>query len=66
MKNGPVPKEVGRLLKRAEEIRLVADYRENSVNLSDASEIVQHAETFLEAIRIQFAASWESQVPTGG
>lgn len=66
VKNGPVPKEVGRLLKRAEEIRLVADYRENSVNLSDASEIVQHAETFLEAIRIQFAASWESQVPTGG
>lgn len=28
VKHGPVPREIGRLLKRAEEIRLVADYTE--------------------------------------
>ena len=51
MKNGPIPKEIGRLLKRAEEIRLVADYKGDSVELEDAREIVEQAELFVEAIR---------------
>ena len=51
VKNGPIPKEIGRLLKRAEEIRLVADYKGDSVELEDAREMVEQAEHFVEAIR---------------
>ena len=51
VKNGPISKEIGRLLKRAEEIRLVADYQGDSVELADASEMVEQAEHFVEAIR---------------
>ena len=51
VKNGPISKEIGRLLKCAEEIRLVADYQGDSVELADASEMVEQAEHFVEAIR---------------
>jgi len=54
IKNGPVSKEMGRLLKRAEEIRLVADYKGDSVELADAREMVEQAETFVAALRLQF------------
>jgi uncharacterized protein (UPF0332 family) len=54
IKNGPVSKELGRMLKRAEEIRLVADYKGDSVELSDAQELVGQAETFVAAMRAQF------------
>lgn len=50
IKNGPVSKEMGRLLKRAEEIRLVADYKGDSVELSDAQEIVAQSEIFVAAM----------------
>lgn len=45
---------MGRLLNRAEEIRLVADYTGDSVQLSDAREMVEQAETFVAAMRTQF------------
>lgn len=51
VKNGPIEKEIGRLLKRAEEIRLVADYKGDSVELEDAREMVEQAERFVETIR---------------
>ena len=54
VKNGPVPKELGRLLKRAEEIRLVADYKGDSVEFDDAREMVEQAEIFVDAMRIHF------------
>ena len=54
IKNGPVPKEMGRLLKRAEEIRLVADYKDDSVELTDAQEMVEQAEVFVFALRAEF------------
>lgn len=54
IKNGPIPKEMGRLLKRAEEIRLVADYKGNSVDLSDAREMVEQAATFVATMRAEF------------
>lgn len=54
IKSGPVSKEMGRLLKRAEEIRLVADYKSDSVELSDAQEMVEQAETFVSAMRAEF------------
>jgi uncharacterized protein (UPF0332 family) len=54
VKNGPIPKELGRLLKRAEEVRLVADYKENSVEFNDARELVGQAELFFNALRAEF------------
>ncbi|MBK6619314.1 MAG: HEPN domain-containing protein [Nitrosomonas sp.] len=54
VKNGPVSKEVGRLLNRAHEIRLVADYKGDSVELADAQEIVEQAEIFVTTIRAKF------------
>jgi uncharacterized protein (UPF0332 family) len=54
VKNGPVSKEVGRLLNRAHEIRLVADYNGNSVEPADAREMVEQAETFVAAMRTEF------------
>lgn len=44
----------GRLLNRAHEIRLVADYKGDSVEVSDASEMVEQAETFVAAMRAEF------------
>lgn len=54
VKNGPVSKELGRLLNRAHEIRLVADYNSVSVEPSDAKEMVEQAETFVAAMRAEF------------
>lgn len=51
VKNGPVSKEVGRLLNRAHEIRLVADYNGDSVESADAAELVEQAATFIAAMR---------------
>ena len=54
VKNGPIAKEMGRLLNRAEEIRLIADYKGDSVELTDAAEMVEQAEAFVTAIRSAF------------
>ena len=59
IKNGPVSKELGRLLKRAEEIRLVADYKGDSVELSDAQEIVAQADTFVTAMHAELQTMQE-------
>jgi uncharacterized protein (UPF0332 family) len=45
---------MGRLLNRAEELRLVADYTGDAVELSDAREMVEQAETFVAAMRAEF------------
>lgn len=54
VKNGPISKEVGRLLNRAHEIRLVADYNGNSVESDDAREMVKQAEIFVSVMRTEF------------
>lgn len=54
VKNGPISKEVGRLLNRAHEMRLVADYKGNSVGPGDAREMVEQAASFVEAMRAGF------------
>lgn len=54
VKNGPVPKDIGRLLNRAHEIRLAADYNGDSVEPADANELVEQAETFVAAMRVEF------------
>ena len=56
VKNGPLSKEVGRLLNRAHEVRLVADYNDDSVQLTDAEEVVKQAEYFICVISEEFFA----------
>jgi len=51
VKEGPVSKELGRQLKRAEEVRLVADYNGETVTLADAAELVNQAELFVKAMQ---------------
>lgn len=51
VKEGPVSKELGGQLKRAEEVRLVADYNGETVTLADAAELVNQAELFVKAMQ---------------
>ena len=51
-----MPKEIGRLLNRAHEIRLVADYKGDCVEAADAREMVAQAETFVATMRALFMA----------
>jgi uncharacterized protein (UPF0332 family) len=51
VKDGPIPKEAGRLLKHAEAFRYVADYSHNAVDLADAREMVEQAKTFVVTVR---------------
>lgn len=46
-----MPKDIGRLLKRAEEIRLVADYTGDLIEPNDATELVGQAELFVGVMR---------------
>jgi uncharacterized protein (UPF0332 family) len=51
VKPGLVSRELGKSLKRAEETRLVADYRSESVTRDDAQELVREAFGFVRAMR---------------
>lgn len=51
VKNGRLPKEMGRLLKQAETRRYVADYEGSPVEISDAREMLEQAGAFVAAIR---------------
>lgn len=65
IKNGPISKDLGRLLKRAEEIRLVADYKGDSVELSDAREMVAQAQTFVTDMHVEFMPDDRSEDNNG-
>ncbi|WP_199698902.1 HEPN domain-containing protein [Oleomonas cavernae] len=54
IKDGPLPKELGRLLKQAETRRYVADYDGDSVKAADAREMIGQATTFIAALRDGF------------
>lgn len=54
VKDGPLPKETGRLLKHAESLRYVADYEGDAVQPAVASELVSQASDFLAALRTAF------------
>lgn len=54
VKSGAVSKDMGRLLNRAHEIRRLADYDEDSVELADARELVEQAATFVAAMSAGF------------
>ena len=50
VKGGLFPVDMGRMLNRAQEVRLVADYNGDAVELADAKELVESAEHFVTAI----------------
>lgn len=50
IKNGPVPREMGRLLKQAETRRYVADYEGEPVEPEDARQMIEQAGSFVAAI----------------
>lgn len=54
VKDGLVSKELGRQLKRAEGMCLVADCNGESVLLADAAELVTQAEVFVKAMQVLF------------
>jgi len=54
VRNGPLPREIGRLLKHAETFRYVADYKDEPVQWNDAQDMVEQAETFVAAMRAEF------------
>ena len=54
VKTGRVSKDMGRTLNRAEEIRLVADYKGDSVEAQDAQEMIEQAESFVMSLRRLF------------
>ena len=57
IKNGRLAKDMGRLLKRAEEMRLIADYKGDPIELSDAREMVEQSDLFVSAIMAKFMPS---------
>ncbi len=66
VKDGPMPKEAGRLLKHAEAFRYVADYSDNAVNLADARNMVEQAESFVMTVRSILARPNPNQTPDMG
>ena len=54
VKPGLFPVELGRAFNRAEDLRLVTDYKGDSISLEDALWAVQHAQTFLEQVDKRF------------
>jgi len=51
IRTGRLPKELGRMLNRAEEVRLLADYTGGAVEPQDASELLSQAGAFVRAVR---------------
>lgn len=51
VKPGRLPRELGRMLNRAEEIRLLADCTGGSVEPEDAGGLLSQAEAFVSAVR---------------
>lgn len=54
VKTGRVRIELGRALNRAEELRLVADYKNDRIELEDASWAVDQAQIFIRTIQTTF------------
>ena len=51
VKPGRLPRELGRMLNRAEDVRLLADYTGGSVEPAEARELLAQAEAFVNAMR---------------
>ena len=51
---GHLPAEYGEYLNRAEDLRLLADYSDDSVDLAEATSAVERAEAFVAAVKKKF------------
>lgn len=56
VKPGLFPKELGRSFNKAEDLRLVADYKGDPISEEDALWVVQQAQAFVEQIDERFMA----------
>ncbi|MFA6013926.1 MAG: HEPN domain-containing protein [Gallionellaceae bacterium] len=54
VKTGRVPIELGKTLNKAEELRLIADYKGDPVEEASASWVVSEAHTFVQVMRDTF------------
>jgi uncharacterized protein (UPF0332 family) len=54
VKDGLVSKDMGRLLNRAHEIRLIADYKGDPIDPGETKELVEQAENFVRYIQKEF------------
>ena len=54
VKTGRVPVELGKALNKAEDLRLVADYKGDPIENEDAGWAVQQAEVFVHAMQSTF------------
>lgn len=59
VKTGRVPVELGKALNKVEELRLIADYKGDPVELADAAWAVLQAEAFVEAMKNLFLSNLE-------
>lgn len=57
VKPGLFPLELGRAFNRAEDLRLVADYKGDSISAEEALWAVQHAQTFLDQVDRRFMSA---------
>ena len=56
VKTGLFPVELGRSLNKAEDLRLVADYKGDSIGIEEAQWVVQQAQVFVDAVKQRFIA----------
>ena len=54
VKTGRVPVELGRALNKAEELRLIADYKGDPIEKEDAAWAVSQAQAFVQAMQATF------------
>lgn len=54
VKTGQVPIELGKSLNKVEDLRLIADYKGDPVELEDAAWAVQQAESFVQTMKSSF------------
>ena len=50
VRNGPLPKDTGRMLKQAETSRLIADYNGDPVEKEEARQLVEQADAFISTV----------------
>jgi len=66
VKNGPVRREIGGLLKQAEETRIVADHSGDSISPDDARRLVEAADTFVSTLAVLQAIHSTKHAPDLG
>jgi len=65
VKTGRVSVELGRSLNRAEELRLLADYKRESIEIEDAAWVVSEAQTFVHEMQTRFIPTASKDIENG-